>query len=112
VEQAKAAAGDGSVGVGGANVAQQCLDARLLDEVRVNLVPVLLGSGIRFFDNLSNTPVALEGPRVIEGKGVTHLIFRVGPPSVRADADVSEERGKHAGDDRDEVTRPELGRKA
>jgi dihydrofolate reductase len=77
VEQAKATAGEGWVGVAGPNVAQQCLNAGLLDEVRVNLVPVLLGQGIRYFDNLSNAPVTLEGPSVIEGTGVTHLIYRV-----------------------------------
>src|SRR6266511_2942436 len=50
------------------------LVAGLLDEVRLNLVPVLLGEGIRYFDNLSNAPFALEDPRVIQGTGVTHLI--------------------------------------
>jgi dihydrofolate reductase len=79
VEQAKATAGDGWVGVAGPNVAQQCLNAGLLDEVHVDLVPVLLGRGVRFFDNLSNVPVALEGPTVIEGTGVTHLCYRVKP---------------------------------
>jgi hypothetical protein len=39
--------------------------------------PVLLGDGIRFFNNLSNAPVALEGPTIVEGTGVTHLIYRV-----------------------------------
>jgi dihydrofolate reductase len=77
VVQARAAAGDGWVGVGGANIAQQCLNAGLLDEVRVNLVPVLFGEGVRYFDNLANVPVPLEGPTVIEGTGVTHLIYRV-----------------------------------
>jgi dihydrofolate reductase len=48
VGQARAAAGDGWVGVAGPNIAQQCLNAGLLDEVRVNLVPVLLGEGIRY----------------------------------------------------------------
>ncbi len=73
VAQAKAAAGEKLVGVAGANIAQQCLNAGLLDEIVVNLVPVLLGEGIRFFDNLKGTPVELKGPRVIEGTGVTHL---------------------------------------
>jgi hypothetical protein len=45
----------------------------------VSLVPVLLGAGIRFFDHLSGTPVALQGPPVIEGTGVTHLYYRVKP---------------------------------
>ncbi|MQA85582.1 MAG: deaminase [Streptosporangiales bacterium] len=81
VSQAKAVAGDGIVGVGGASIAQQCLNAGLLDEIRVNLVPVLLGGGIRFFDNLAVAPAPLRGPRVIEGKGVTHLYYRVSSPA-------------------------------
>jgi dihydrofolate reductase len=47
VAQAKATAGARWVEVGGPNIAQQCLDLGLLDEVRVDLVPVLLGEGIR-----------------------------------------------------------------
>src|SRR6266508_2593830 len=66
VAQAKATAGEGWVGVAGPNIAQQCLDAGLLDEVRINLVPVLLGKGISYFDKLSNAPFALEDPRVIQ----------------------------------------------
>lgn len=51
--------------------------AGLLDEVRVNLVAVLLGRGIQYFDNLSSASVALEGPTVIQGTGVTHLCCRL-----------------------------------
>jgi dihydrofolate reductase len=80
VEQAKSIAGDRVVGVGGADIAQQCLNAGLLDEVRVNLVPVLLGEGIRFFDNLADTPVPLGEPRMIEGDGVIHLYYPVRRP--------------------------------
>lgn len=77
VAQAKAVAGDRTVGIAGPNVAQQALEAGLLDEVRIELVPVLLGQGIRFFDNVQGTPVMLDDPTVIEGKRVTHLIYRV-----------------------------------
>ena len=77
VAQAKAVAGEKAVAVASANIAQQCLNAGLLDEIVVDLVPVLLGEGIRFFDNLSRSPILLEGPRVIEGTGVTHLRYRV-----------------------------------
>jgi len=77
VRQAKAVAGEGRVGVAGPNIVQQCLNAGLLDEVRVNLVPVLLGRVIRYFDDLSSVPVALEGPTVIQGIGVTHLCYHV-----------------------------------
>ncbi|MQA11438.1 MAG: hypothetical protein GEU98_23375 [Pseudonocardiaceae bacterium] len=74
--QAKEAAGDGDIGVAGPNVAQQCLNAGLLDEVRIDLVPVLLGSGIRYFDHLDEE-VGFEDPIVVEGNRVTHLRYRV-----------------------------------
>lgn len=76
VSQAKTHAGDRIVAVSGADVTQQCLNARLLDEISIDLVPVLLGSGVRYLDKLANTPVTLQGPRVVEGTGVTHLIYR------------------------------------
>ena len=77
VTQASAVAGDKTVGVAGPNVIQQCLNAGLLDELWIELVPVLLGEGIRFFDNLTGPPVMLENPTVIEGDRVTHLMYKV-----------------------------------
>lgn len=77
VETAKALAGDKVVGVNGGTIARQCLDAGLLDEIWVDLVPVLLGGGTPLFDQLKNAPVELEGPTVVAGKGVTHLRYRV-----------------------------------
>lgn len=77
VAQASAAAGDGLVEVSGPNIIQQCLNRGFIDEVRVSLVPVLLGEGVPFFANLEDTPVRLEDPVVIEGKRVTHLHYRV-----------------------------------
>lgn len=79
VAQAKAAAGDKIVGMHGADTIRQCLDAGLLDEIRVDLVPVLLGSGVRLFDRLENAPVTLGNPTVVEGVGVTHLRYPVLP---------------------------------
>jgi dihydrofolate reductase len=70
-------AGDKDVAVGAASIAQQCIRAGLLDEVHINLVPVLLGGGVRLFEHLGTTPIELESPRVIEASGVTHLTFRV-----------------------------------
>lgn len=70
------AAGDKNVGVGGVNVARQCIKAGLVDEIGIDLVPVLLGEGIRFFDYLDTEPIELERTRVIEGSGVTRLRFR------------------------------------
>jgi dihydrofolate reductase len=78
VARAKEIAGDKDVGVNGGQMARQCLDAGLLDEVHVDLVPVLLGAGTPFFSELGTRPVQLEGPtRVVEGTGVTHLTYLV-----------------------------------
>ena len=77
LEQAKAVAGDKDVGVGAASIVQQCIRAGLLDEIHIDLVPVLLGGGVSLFDHLGTGPVDLERTRVIEGAGVTHLTFRV-----------------------------------
>jgi len=77
IRQAKQAAGDKHVAVSSANIMQQCLKAGLLDEIHIDLVPVLLGAGVRLFDDLGAAPIALERTRVIEAPGVTHLFFRV-----------------------------------
>lgn len=77
VEQARTVAGDKWVGVGGPNIAQQCLDLGLLDEIHIELAPVVLGDGIPFFADLAGTPIVLDDPRVIEGSRVTHLTYAV-----------------------------------
>jgi dihydrofolate reductase len=77
IRQAKKAAGDKNVAVSSASIAQQCIKAGLLDEIHIDLAPVLLGSGVRLFDHLGAAPIELEIMRVIEGQGVTHLRFRV-----------------------------------
>jgi dihydrofolate reductase len=76
VAQAKAVAADKDVGVIGANLVQQCIRSGLLDEIHLDLVPVLLGNGVRLFDQTAE-PIELESTQVIEGAGVTHLTFRV-----------------------------------
>jgi len=76
-EQARAAAGDKDVGIGGgASVAQQYLRAGLLDEVQLHVVPLLLGGGARLLDNLGGAKLDLEQVRVIEAPGVAHLTYR------------------------------------
>ncbi|HKH11357.1 MAG TPA: dihydrofolate reductase family protein [Rubrobacter sp.] len=77
VERARAVAGEKDVAVGAASIAQQCIRAGLLDEIHIDLVPVLLGDGVRLFEHLGAGPIELERTRVIEGAGVTHLTFRV-----------------------------------
>lgn len=77
VATAKELAGEKNVAVGAASLVQQCLNAGLLDEISISLVPVLLGKGVRLFDHLGIEPVALEPTGVVEGTGVTHLTYRV-----------------------------------
>jgi dihydrofolate reductase len=78
VAKAKQIAGEKNVGVNGGQIARQCLEAGLLDEVGVELVPVVLGSGTPLFAGFGATPVQFEGPiAVVEGTGVTHLRYRV-----------------------------------
>jgi dihydrofolate reductase len=78
VAAAKKIAGDKNVGVNGGQIARQCLDAGLLDEVQVDLVPVLLGAGTPFFGDLGVKPVQLDGPTsIVEGASVTHLTYAV-----------------------------------
>jgi dihydrofolate reductase len=76
LEQARAAAGDKDVSVaGGASAIQQFLNAGLIDEFELHVVPLLLGDGERLFDGVD---VNLERTRVLESpSGVTHLKFRV-----------------------------------
>jgi dihydrofolate reductase len=76
IEQAKAVAGDKDVAVGAASIVQQCIKAGMLDEIHIDLVPILLGDGIRLFDYLGMAPIELERTRV-EVPRVTHLTFRV-----------------------------------
>ena len=75
VAKAKQAAGDKDVAVSSASIAQQCLRAGLLDEINLDLAPVILGGGVRLLDNLEH--IDLEIVRVVEGKSVTHLKYRV-----------------------------------
>lgn len=78
LEQARAVAGEKNVGIGGgANVIQQYLAAGLLDELRLHVAPVLLGSGRRLFEHLGDQTIELERTRVVESPYATHLFFTV-----------------------------------
>jgi len=79
VATARAAAGDKSVGVFGAQIAQQCLDAGLLDEIVVHLAPVLLGGGVRLYGGPGTGRVNLERIGLAESGQLTDLRFRVVP---------------------------------
>ncbi len=77
VERAAALAGGRAVGVNGGTMARQALEAGLLDEIWIDLVPVLLGGGTPMFDHLGAAPQPLEDPVVVAGSRVTHLRYRV-----------------------------------
>lgn len=77
LEQARSAAGERHVALGGgADVARQYLDAGLLDQITVHLVPVLLGGGTRLFDGA--TPTVLQLARMTGSSSATHLTYRTG----------------------------------
>jgi dihydrofolate reductase len=60
---------------GGAHVARQYLSAGLVDEMEINLVPVLLGTGERLFEGLGDELHGLELVRTVAASNVTHLKF-------------------------------------
>ncbi|MEU6730493.1 dihydrofolate reductase family protein [Nonomuraea wenchangensis] len=80
VATAKEAAGGKYVNVLGADVARQCLEAGVLDEILVFIAPVLLGDGVRLFDRPGGVPVHLERLNVTQAPQATHLWWRVPPP--------------------------------
>jgi dihydrofolate reductase len=79
VARAQEIAGDRVVGVAAGTIAGQCLAAGLLDEVAIDLVPVVLGSGRRYFGDFTDSgPPKLGNPTTnIQGERVTHLVFPV-----------------------------------
>jgi dihydrofolate reductase len=76
VARAKAAAGDKNVVLIGASINQQSINAGLCDELHVGIMPVLLGDGLRFFDNLDVTPT-LEKFKFFESGARTDIWFHV-----------------------------------
>ena len=78
VRQAQVASKDGLVELMGAQVIQQGLNAGLVDEMIVIVIPVILGKGIRLFDNLGDGRITLNRTKVTAGpSGVTHLHFDI-----------------------------------
>ena len=78
LELARAAADDKNVGVwGGANIIRQYLKAGLLDEMQIQLIPILLGNGIRLFEGLDPEGIALRRASSIETPAATHFRFEV-----------------------------------
>src|SRR5262249_45356767 len=84
--QAKAFAGDRDVALTAGSLTGQAIAAGLVDEVSVGLVPVVFGSGVRFFGDYAASPVLLDNPQVVQGDRVTHLHSRWHKPCRRAAA--------------------------
>jgi dihydrofolate reductase len=79
VRQAQEAAGDKEVNIIGAtSTARQCLKVGLADELHVDIMPVLLGGGLRLFEDIDVESIQLERIKVMElPGGRTHLRFRI-----------------------------------
>src|ERR671926_1138451 len=75
VSVAKEAADGGDVVVLGANIARQCLEAALLDEVIVHVAPVLVGDGVRLFERTGGEPVRLDPISSTDEGGMTVLRY-------------------------------------
>jgi dihydrofolate reductase len=77
-QQARATAGDRDISiVGGASCARQAILAGVVDEIDLQVNPVILGSGERLFDGFEPGAPTLELVRVLEAPGVAHLRYRV-----------------------------------
>ncbi|MFZ1041081.1 MAG: dihydrofolate reductase family protein [Anaerolineales bacterium] len=77
IEKAKQIAGGKSVVVGAPSVVKQCIQAGLMDEIHIDLIPTLLFGGISLFDHLGIQPVDLQIVEVNATAEVVHLTFRV-----------------------------------
>lgn len=86
VRQAKAAAGDKDAVLCTATILQQCLNAGLVDEIDIDVVPVLMGRGVRLFDQLTIAPMDLEMVRVVPAAGVTHFSYRIARQALSSTA--------------------------
>ena len=77
VQRGHEIAGDKDVVVNGGTVATQCLELGLLDEITLDVVPVILGSGTPYVDTVQAAPILLDGPTITQGSRVTHLQYVV-----------------------------------
>lgn len=80
VTVAKQAADGANVVVFGANIARQCLDAGLLDEIIVHVAPVLVGDGVRLYESAGGAPIRLEAISSREEGETTVLRYAVRRP--------------------------------
>ena len=77
VDRARQIAGDKDVGIGGgASIAQQVLQAGLVDKLQIHVAPVILGAGRTLFGELG-TRLHLEHTRTLDSPYATHLTYRI-----------------------------------
>ena len=76
IEQAKAFSGDRNVAVTAGNVGGQAMELGLVDDLVLDLVGVVLGSGVKYFGDYSGGTVLFEDPEIVQGDRVTHLRYR------------------------------------
>jgi dihydrofolate reductase len=77
IKKAKEIAVDKNVVIGAPSVVKQCLNAGLLDEIHIDLVPLLLGRGVHLFDSLEIEPTDLRLEDITRSAGVIHMTFSV-----------------------------------
>jgi len=77
IRQAKEAAGDKDVVLCTASILQQALRAGLVDELDIDIAPVILSEGVRLFDHLADCSIKLEKIRAVDAPLVTHMKYRV-----------------------------------
>lgn len=77
LKQASALADGKNIVVNAGTMARQYLEAGLLDEIHIDLIPVVLGGGTPFFDHVGGGPHLLDNPTVVQGERVTHLRYDV-----------------------------------
>lgn len=77
LDKALVAAGDKDVDIFSADVGRQLLRAGCVDEIRIHLVPVLLGDGARLFEHLGDTHVRLENLGSTQSEMATHLRYGI-----------------------------------
>lgn len=77
IAQAQAVAGGRDVSITPGSIAGQAFQAGLIDEVRIDLVPVVFGAGVRYFGDYAGSPLLLDDPQIVQGDRVTHLHYRL-----------------------------------
>jgi dihydrofolate reductase len=65
------------VSLAAGSLAGQAFRAGLIDEVRIDLVPAIFGSGVRYFGDYDESPLLFEDPEIVQGDRVTHMCYRV-----------------------------------